>query len=121
MLIYMVGGAVRDALLGLPVKDRDWVAVGATPQQLVDVGYLPVGKDFPVFLHPVTKDEVALARQERKTAPGYHGFAFHAAPDVTLEQDLSRRIFTINFIALEAINTPATGGFFAFFQQNIMI
>ena len=107
MQIYMVGGAVRDALLGLPVKDRDWVAVGATPQQLVDLGYLPVGKDFPVFLHPVTKDEVALARQERKTAPGYHGFAFHAAPDVTLEQDLSRRDLTINSIAVQAINTPA--------------
>ena len=108
MQIYMVGGAVRDALLGLPVKDRDWVAVGATPQQLLDAGYLAVGKDFPVFLHPVTKDEVALARQERKTAPGYHGFAFHAAPDVTLEQDLSRRDLTINSIAIQAINTPAT-------------
>jgi tRNA nucleotidyltransferase (CCA-adding enzyme) len=105
MQIYMVGGAVRDALLGLPVKDRDWVAVGATPQQLLDLGYLPVGKDFPVFLHPVTKDEVALARQERKTAPGYHGFAFHAAPDVTLQQDLSRRDLTVNSIAIEAINT----------------
>jgi tRNA nucleotidyltransferase (CCA-adding enzyme) len=105
MQIYMVGGAVRDALLGLPVKDRDWVAVGATPQQLLDLGYLPVGKDFPVFLHPITKDEVALARQERKTAPGYHGFAFHAAPDVTLQQDLSRRDLTINSIAIEAINT----------------
>ena len=107
MQIYMVGGAVRDALLGLPVKDRDWVAVGATPQQLLDAGYLAVGKDFPVFLHPVTKDEVALARQERKTAPGYRGFAFHAAPDVTLEQDLSRRDLTINSIAVKAINTPA--------------
>ncbi len=106
MQIYMVGGAVRDALLGLPVKDRDWVAVGATPQQLLDLGYLPVGKDFPVFLHPITKDEVALARQERKTAPGYHGFACHAAPDVTLEQDLSRRDLTINSIAIEAINKP---------------
>jgi tRNA nucleotidyltransferase (CCA-adding enzyme) len=111
MEIYMVGGAVRDALLGLPVKDRDWVAVGATPQQLVDLGYLPVGKDFPVFLHPITKDEVALARQERKTEPGYHGFAFHAAPDVTLEQDLSRRDLTINSIAVEAANTLAEHGF----------
>jgi tRNA nucleotidyltransferase (CCA-adding enzyme) len=111
MEIYMVGGAVRDALLGLPVKDRDWVAVGATPQQLVDLGYLPVGKDFPVFLHPITKDEVALARQERKTAPGYHGFAFHAAPDVTLEQDLSRRDLTINSIAVEAVNTLSEHGF----------
>jgi tRNA nucleotidyltransferase (CCA-adding enzyme) len=111
MQIYMVGGAVRDALLGLPVKDRDWVAVGATPQQLLDLGYLPVGKDFPVFLHPITKDEVALARQERKTAPGYHGFAFHAAPDVTLEQDLSRRDLTINSIAAKAINTLANAVF----------
>ena len=119
MQIYMVGGAVRDALLGLPVKDRDWVAVGATPQQLVDLGYLPVGKDFPVFLHPTTKDEVALARQERKTAPGYHGFAFHAAPDVSLEQDLSRRDLTINSIAIEAINTPATCQFDAKFNDNI--
>jgi tRNA nucleotidyltransferase (CCA-adding enzyme) len=119
MQIYMVGGAVRDALLGLPVKDRDWVAVGATPQQLVDMGYLPVGKDFPVFLHPVTKDEVALARQERKTAPGYHGFAFHAAPDVTLEQDLSRRDLTINSIAVQAINTPATCQFDTKFDENI--
>ncbi|MEQ1534255.1 MAG: multifunctional CCA addition/repair protein [Burkholderiaceae bacterium] len=121
MQIYMVGGAVRDALLGLPVKDRDWVAVGATPQQLVDLGYLPVGKDFPVFLHPTTKDEVALARQERKTAPGYHGFAFHAAPDVTLEQDLSRRDLTINSIAIQAINTPATCQFEHVFKANISI
>jgi tRNA nucleotidyltransferase (CCA-adding enzyme) len=116
MQIYMVGGAVRDALLGLPVKDRDWVAVGATPQQLVDLGYLPVGKDFPVFLHPITKDEVALARQERKTAPGYHGFAFHAAPDVTLEQDLSRRDLTINSIAVQAVNTLAKGVFEDIFE-----
>jgi tRNA nucleotidyltransferase (CCA-adding enzyme) len=121
MQIYMVGGAVRDALLGLPVKDRDWVAVGATPQQLVDLGYLPVGKDFPVFLHPITKDEVALARQERKTAPGYHGFAFHAAPDVTLEQDLSRRDLTINSIAVQAVNTPATCQFEHVFTANAPI
>ena len=121
MQIYMVGGAVRDALLGLPVKDRDWVAVGATPQQLVDLGYLPVVKDFPVFLHPITKDEVALARQERKTAPGYHGFAFHAAPDVTLGQDLSRRDLTINSIAIEAINTPATSRFEHVFAANTPI
>jgi tRNA nucleotidyltransferase (CCA-adding enzyme) len=119
MQIYMVGGAVRDALLGLPVKDRDWVAVGATPQQLLDLGYLPVGKDFPVFLHPVTKDEVALARQERKTAPGYHGFAFHAAPDVTLEQDLSRRDLTINSIAVQAINPPDACQFNTKFDGNI--
>ncbi|MEY4911091.1 MAG: hypothetical protein RL761_754 [Pseudomonadota bacterium] len=121
MQIYMVGGAVRDALLGLPVKDRDWVAVGATPQQLLDLGYLPVGKDFPVFLHPTTKDEVALARQERKTAPGYHGFAFHAAPDVTLEQDLSRRDLTINSIAVQAINTPASCQFEQVFTSNTPI
>jgi len=121
MQIYMVGGAVRDALLGLPVKDRDWVAVGATPQQLLDLGYLPVGKDFPVFLHPITKDEVALARQERKTAPGYHGFAFHAAPDVTLEQDLSRRDLTINSIAINAINTPAIDEFYVISEQNKQI
>ena len=108
MQIYMVGGAVRDALLGLPVKDHDWVVVGATPEQMVQAGFLPVGKDFPVFLHPVTKEEVALARTERKTAPGYHGFAFHAAADVTLEDDLSRRDLTINSIAVEAINMPAT-------------
>ena len=109
MQIYMVGGAVRDALLGLPVQDHDWVVVGATPEQMVQAGFLPVGKDFPVFLHPVTKEEVALARTERKTAPGYHGFAFHAAPDVTLEDDLSRRDLTINSIAVQAINTPAIG------------
>ena len=121
MQIYMVGGAVRDALLGLPVKDRDWVAVGATPQELVNLGYLPVGKDFPVFLHPVTKDEVALARQERKTAPGYHGFAFHAAPDVTLLQDLSRRDLTINSIAVEETNTAATGEFSVIFEKNKQI
>jgi tRNA nucleotidyltransferase (CCA-adding enzyme) len=121
MQIYMVGGAVRDALLGLPVKDRDWVAVGATPQQLLDLGYLPVGKDFPVFLHPTTKDEVALARQERKTAPGYHGFAFHAAPDVTLEQDLSRRDLTINSIAVQAINTPTSYQFEHVFAANTSI
>ncbi len=97
---YVVGGAVRDALLGLPVKDKDYVVVGATPQQLLDAGFLPVGKDFPVFLHPDTREEYALARTERKTAPGYAGFAFHASPEVTLEQDLIRRDLTINAIAL---------------------
>jgi tRNA nucleotidyltransferase (CCA-adding enzyme) len=102
MRTYLVGGAVRDALLGLPVQDRDWVAVGTTPEQLVALGYTPVGKDFPVFLHPRTREEVALARTERKTAPGYRGFAIHAAPDVTLEQDLSRRDLTINAMAIEA-------------------
>jgi tRNA nucleotidyltransferase (CCA-adding enzyme) len=96
---YLVGGAVRDRLLGLPVQDHDWVVVGASPQDLLDAGYLPVGKDFPVFLHPDTREEVALARTERKTAAGYHGFAFHAAPDVTLEQDLARRDLTINAMA----------------------
>lgn len=96
---FLVGGAVRDRLLGLPVQDRDWVAVGASPQALLAAGYQPVGKDFPVFLHPQTHEEVALARTERKTAAGYHGFAFHAAPDVTLEQDLARRDLTINAMA----------------------
>ncbi len=95
----MVGGAVRDALLGLPVNDHDWVVVGATPQEMITSGYLPVGKDFPVFLHPETREEYALARTERKTARGYHGFAFHSEPDVTLEQDLARRDLTINAIA----------------------
>ena len=99
MKIYTVGGAVRDGLLGLPVKDRDHVVVGATPQQMQALGYRAVGRDFPVFLHPDTHEEYALARTERKTAPGYHGFAFHAAPDVTLEQDLARRDLTINAIA----------------------
>jgi tRNA nucleotidyltransferase (CCA-adding enzyme) len=99
MKIYCVGGAVRDELLGLPVKDRDYVVVGATPEQMVKQGYKPVGRDFPVFLHPQTHEEYALARTERKTARGYHGFEFHAAPDVTLEQDLARRDLTINAIA----------------------
>ena len=90
MKTYLVGGAVRDALMGLPVQDRDWVVVGATPQALLDQGFIAVGRDFPVFLHPKTHEEYALARTERKTAPGYHGFAMHAAPDVTLEEDLAR-------------------------------
>jgi len=96
---YCVGGAVRDGLLNLPVQDRDWVVVGATPEQMEALGYKPVGRDFPVFLHPETHEEYALARTERKTALGYKGFAVHAAPDVTLEQDLSRRDFTVNAIA----------------------
>ncbi|MGA7595983.1 MAG: multifunctional CCA addition/repair protein [Gallionella sp.] len=100
--IYCVGGAVRDRLLGLPVQDRDWVVVGSTPEQMVARGFQPVGKDFPVFLHPETHEEYALARTERKTARGYQGFAVHAAPDVTLEQDLLRRDFTINAIAEDA-------------------
>ena len=96
---YVVGGAVRDALLGLPAADRDWVVVGATPEELLAQGLRPVGKDFPVFIDPATGEEVALARTERKTAPGYHGFTFHAAPEVTLKQDLARRDLTINAIA----------------------
>ena len=99
MKAYVVGGAVRDALLGRPAGDRDWVVVGATPQQMLDAGYRPVGRDFPVFLHPQTAEEYALARTERKSAPGYHGFVFHADPAVTLEQDLVRRDLTINAIA----------------------
>ncbi len=106
MQIYLVGGAVRDALLGLAVKDRDWVVVGATPDELLAQGFVPVGKDFPVFLHPRTHEEYALARTERKTAPGYHGFCFRAAPDVTLEDDLSRRDLTINAIAVDADAAP---------------
>jgi len=97
--VYSVGGAVRDELLGLPVQDRDYVVVGATAQELTDLGYRPVGRDFPVFLHPLTHEEYALARTERKVSPGYHGFAVHAAPDVTLEQDLERRDLTINAMA----------------------
>jgi len=96
---YIVGGAVRDALLGRPQADRDWVVVGSTPEAMIAAGYRPVGKDFPVFIDPASGDEVALARTERKSAPGYHGFAFHAAPDVTLEDDLRRRDLTINAIA----------------------
>lgn len=99
MQVYCVGGAVRDELLGLPVKDRDYVVVGATPEQMVAQGYRPVGKDFPVFLHPKTHEEYALARTERKTARGYKGFQVYADPDVTLEQDLARRDLTINAIA----------------------
>ena len=112
MQIYMVGGAVRDALLGLPVQDRDWVVVGATPEALAAQGYVPVGKDFPVFLHPASREEYALARTERKTAQGYRGFAVHAAPDVTLEEDLARRDLTINAIAQgdDGVLTDPYGG-----------
>ena len=99
MQIYLVGGAVRDQLLNYPVKERDWVVVGATVQEMLELGYQQVGKDFPVFLHPETKDEHALARTERNTAPGYKGFEVHASPDVTLEEDLIRRDLTINAIA----------------------
>jgi tRNA nucleotidyltransferase (CCA-adding enzyme) len=99
MQVYCVGGAVRDELLGLPVKDRDWLVVGSTPEEMLAQGYTPVGRDFPVFLHPKTHEEYALARTERKTAPGYTGFSFHASPDVTLEEDLARRDLTVNAIA----------------------
>jgi tRNA nucleotidyltransferase (CCA-adding enzyme) len=107
--IYCVGGAVRDRLLGLTVQDHDWVVVGSTPEAMVAQGFQPVGKDFPVFLHPETHEEYALARTERKTARGYHGFAIYAAPDVTLEQDLLRRDFTINAIAQEVDDKPGGG------------
>ena len=99
MRIFVVGGAVRDRLLGLPVKDLDYVVVGSTPLQMVQKGFRPVGQDFPVFLHPITQAEYALARTERKTAPGYKGFVFHADENVTLEQDLARRDLTINAMA----------------------
>ena len=105
MNIYQVGGSVRDELLGLPVADRDWVVVGATPERMEALGYRRVGKDFPVFLHPDTREEYALARTERKTAPGYKGFAVDAAPDVTLEDDLRRRDLTINAMARAADGT----------------
>ncbi len=99
MQIYMIGGAVRDRLLGRPVSDRDWVVVGATPEQMAAQGYLPVGRDFPVFLHPKTREEYALARTERKSGRGYRGFVVQTSPDVTLEEDLARRDLTINAIA----------------------
>jgi len=102
---YLVGGAVRDALLGVQGSDRDWVVVGARAQELIDAGYTPVGRDFPVFLHPQTKEEHALARTERKTAAGYHGFEVHADPSVTLEDDLLRRDLTINAIAQDEAGT----------------
>lgn len=99
MEIYLVGGAVRDELLGIPVKDRDWVVVGATPDDMLTRGYRQVGADFPVFLHPQTREEYALARTERKQGHGYHGFTVYSAPDVTLEDDLKRRDLTINAVA----------------------
>jgi tRNA nucleotidyltransferase (CCA-adding enzyme) len=107
--IYCVGGAVRDRLLGLAVQDHDWVIVGSTPEEMIAQGFQPVGKDFPVFLHPQTHEEYALARTERKIARGYQGFAVYAAPDVTLEQDLLRRDFTINAIAQEVDDKPGGG------------
>ena len=109
MQIYMVGGAVRDRLLGLPVQDHDWVVVGATPEQMVARGYLPVGKDFPVFLHPDTREEYALARTERKSGRGYKGFTVFTSPDVTIDEDLARRDLTINAIAARADWTGAEG------------
>ncbi len=118
MEIYLVGGAVRDELLGLPVSDRDWVVVGATQAQMSARGFLPVGRDFPVFLHPDTHEEYALARTERKTAAGYHGFAFHAAPEVTLEQDLARRDLTINAMARNEGSTGASGLIDPYFGQQ---
>ncbi len=105
MKAYVVGGAVRDELLGLPVKDRDYVVVGGTPEEMAALGYKAVGKDFPVFLHPVTHEEYALARTERKSGRGYKGFTVHAAPDVTLEEDLRRRDLTINAMAKAADGT----------------
>ena len=115
MQIYMVGGAVRDKLLGRPVNDHDWVVVGATPEQMLELGYLPVGRDFPVFLHPETREEYALARTERKSGRGYRGFVVESSPDVTLEEDLSRRDLTINAIATSAYETSAGGIFDPYF------
>ena len=109
MQIYMVGGAVRDRLLGLPVQDHDWVVVGATPEQMAAQGYLPVGKDFPVFLHPDTREEYALARTERKSGRGYKGFTVFTSPDVTIDEDLARRDLTINAIAARADWTGTEG------------
>jgi len=102
MEIYLVGGAVRDTLLGLPVLEKDWVVIGETPESMLKEGFRLVGKDFPVFLHPQSHDEFALARTERKTAPGYKGFSIYASPDVSLEQDLRRRDLTINAIAMSS-------------------
>ena len=101
MKVYLVGGAVRDKLLGIPVKEKDWVVVGSTPQEMRDKGYRQVGKDFPVFLHPDTNEEYALARKERSTGPGHTAFNFSYSPNVTLEEDLSRRDVTINAIAMD--------------------
>jgi tRNA nucleotidyltransferase (CCA-adding enzyme) len=99
---YLVGGAVRDQLLGYPHSERDWVVVGATPEEMLASGFKPVGKDFPVFLHPQTNEEYALARTERKSGKGYHGFICYSSPDITLEQDLARRDLTINAIARDS-------------------
>ena len=127
MQIFSVGGAIRDALLHQAVKDKDWVVVGATPEQMTQQGYQTVGKDFPVFLHPKTREEYALARTERKTAPGYKGFTVHASPEVTLEEDLARRDLTINALALpqahssmlaQAQNETANDGFAKIFAAH---
>ena len=107
MQTFLVGGAIRDALLARPGGDRDWLVIGSTPEEMVALHYIPVGRDFPVFLHPDTHEEYALARTERKSAPGYRGFVIHASPDVTLEQDLARRDLTINAIALAAAQADA--------------
>ncbi len=105
MKVYLVGGAVRDEILGIPVAERDWCVVGSTPDELLALGYKPVGKDFPVFLHPESGEEYALARTERKTGAGYHGFQFHADPEVTIEEDLRRRDLTVNAIAIDEQGT----------------
>src|SRR5208282_2159851 len=105
MQVYLVGGAVRDALLGLPVKERDWVVVGGTREELLRLHYREVGRDFPVFLHPDTQEEYALARRERKVAPGYRGFSVEFGPEVTLEEDLARRDLTINAMAQSSDGT----------------
>ena len=117
MQIFSVGGAIRDALLQKPVKDKDWVVVGATPEQMTQQGYQTVGKDFPVFLHPTTREEYALARTERKTAPGYKGFKVHASPEVTLEEDLARRDLTINALALPEAHSGLLAQANATFEQ----
>ena len=112
MNIYRVGGAVRDTLLGYPHHETDWVVVGSTPEEMIAEGFTQVGRDFPVFLHPDTKEEYALARTERKSGPGYHGFVVHADPSVTLEEDLERRDLTINAMAMDedGVVTDPLGG-----------
>ena len=104
MEIFLVGGAVRDKQLGLPIKEKDWCVVGSSPEELLKAGFKSVGKDFPVFLHPQTKEEYALARIEKKTGPGYHGFTFKTSKNVTLKEDLKRRDLTINAMALDKNN-----------------
>jgi len=123
MQIFSVGGALRDALLAQPVKDKDWVVVGGTPEEMTQLGYATVGKDFPVFLHPTSREEYALARTERKTAPGYKGFVVHASPEVSLAEDLARRDLTINAMALPEEHAKAffeapASEIHSFFQQH---